>query len=94
MDRPICAECRYEMEKKKTGLTLETGDHALHSADLYQCPSCGIEIFNMNEHKFCEGAFRDERDTVTDVHIMIKGDAEYPRFTLEGIIERCMDDSS
>ena len=48
---PVCAECRYEMEKRKSGLYLETGDHALHKGDFYRCPSCGIEIYLMNEGK-------------------------------------------
>jgi len=87
MDLPICAECRYEMEKKKTGLYLETGDHALHKGDLYRCPSCGIEVYLMNETRWKEGAFRDEAKVITDVEIVIRGDADYPKFILERVIE-------
>lgn len=43
MPRPFCVKCKCEFHPEKNGVILEIYG-ALWHADLWKCPSCGMEI--------------------------------------------------
>ena len=46
--RPVCATCQMEMKPELNGVGVldmaDFGPYALWEADLWKCPSCGLEI--------------------------------------------------
>jgi len=56
--KPVCIKCNTELRPEEVGVELldmaEWGPYQLWNADLWKCPSCGIEIIvnfgNYGEH--------------------------------------------
>jgi hypothetical protein len=46
--KPVCVRCNIEFRPEKVGIEVldmaEWGPYQLWNADLWKCPSCGIEI--------------------------------------------------